>query len=276
MALTFLGGIGFMAVKTVEYQAKWQHHVFVGPENQYHTAYPGDRTEKFRDPDDHGATGAGASSHGAPGAGTMGAGTMGAGAMDAGAMGAGSMSTGASGAGASGAGSSGAGASGGDTQTANAQAAHAGEATRQETADTHAHAATDHSTREVVPVISRPDSYIDPNAGTPDAAKMLANFHQVAGLAETERHTTHVPQFKDMRKLDQERVSSFFSIYFIMTGLHGLHVLVGMGLIAWVTIKTYAGQFGPVYYTPVEIVGLYWHLVDLIWIFLFPLLYLIH
>ena len=67
----------------------------------------------------------------------------------------------------------------------------------------------------------------------------------------------------------------FFGIYFTMTGLHGLHVLVGMGLIVWLMIKTRKGHFYADYFTPIESVGLYWHLVDLIWIFLFPLLYLI-
>ena len=67
----------------------------------------------------------------------------------------------------------------------------------------------------------------------------------------------------------------FFSIYFLMTGLHGLHVLVGMGLIGWVLWRTRRGEFGPEYYSPVDFVGLYWHVVDLVWIFLFPLLYLI-
>ena len=70
-------------------------------------------------------------------------------------------------------------------------------------------------------------------------------------------------------------VHIFFGIYFAMTGLHGLHVLVGMGLIVWMLIRTRRGAFGPDYYTPVDLVGLYWHLVDLIWIYLFPLLYLI-
>ncbi|MBD3167048.1 cytochrome c oxidase subunit 3 family protein [bacterium] len=68
----------------------------------------------------------------------------------------------------------------------------------------------------------------------------------------------------------------FFSIYFVMTGLHGLHVLIGMGVIAWLVIRAARGAFGAEYYNPVEVTGLYWHLVDLIWIFLFPLLYLIH
>jgi cytochrome c oxidase subunit 3 len=78
------------------------------------------------------------------------------------------------------------------------------------------------------------------------------------------------------RKRDRDTISTFFSIYFLMTGLHGIHVLVGMGLITWVLFKSLGGAFGPRYFTPVDLVGLYWHLVDLIWIFLFPLLYLIH
>jgi cytochrome c oxidase subunit 3 len=67
----------------------------------------------------------------------------------------------------------------------------------------------------------------------------------------------------------------FFSIYFMMTGLHGLHVMAGIGIITWVLVKTVKGRFSPEYYTPMELTGLYWHLVDIIWIFLFPLLYLV-
>lgn len=67
----------------------------------------------------------------------------------------------------------------------------------------------------------------------------------------------------------------FFSIYFTMTGLHGIHVLIGMGVILWMIVRTKRGDFGKLYYTPVEVTGLYWHLVDLIWIYLFPLLYLV-
>jgi cytochrome c oxidase subunit 3 len=66
----------------------------------------------------------------------------------------------------------------------------------------------------------------------------------------------------------------YFTIYFLMTGLHGLHVLIGMSVLGWVAWRAGRGEFGPGYYTPVELSGLYWHLVDLIWIFLFPLLYL--
>jgi cytochrome c oxidase subunit 3 len=67
----------------------------------------------------------------------------------------------------------------------------------------------------------------------------------------------------------------FFSIYFIMTGIHGVHVLVGMVLISWLAIRAARGHFTSAWYTPVELTGLYWHIVDIIWIFLFPLMYLI-
>jgi cytochrome c oxidase subunit 3 len=67
----------------------------------------------------------------------------------------------------------------------------------------------------------------------------------------------------------------FFSFYFMMTGLHGIHILGGMGVISWLLRRAIRGDFDSTYYTPVDLVGLYWHLVDLIWIYLFPLLYLI-
>lgn len=71
-------------------------------------------------------------------------------------------------------------------------------------------------------------------------------------------------------------VHLFFSIYFLMTGLHAVHVIAGMSLILWIMIRARRGEFGPAHFAPVDNVGLYWHLVDLIWIYLFPLLYLIH
>jgi cytochrome c oxidase subunit 3 len=69
-------------------------------------------------------------------------------------------------------------------------------------------------------------------------------------------------------------LGTFFSIYFLMTGLHGVHVVIGMGLYLWLIRRAGRGDFGPGYYVPVDGVALYWHLVDLIWIFLFPLFYL--
>jgi cytochrome c oxidase subunit III len=68
---------------------------------------------------------------------------------------------------------------------------------------------------------------------------------------------------------------TFFAFYFMMTGLHGIHILVGIILLAWIAVRANRGEFTKSYYTPVDLIGLYWHLVDLIWIYLFPLYYLI-
>ena len=68
---------------------------------------------------------------------------------------------------------------------------------------------------------------------------------------------------------------SFFSSYFMMTGVHGVHVLVGIGVLIWILIRNLRGDFSKEFFTPVDIVALYWHLVVLVWIYLFPLLYLI-
>jgi cytochrome c oxidase subunit 3 len=67
----------------------------------------------------------------------------------------------------------------------------------------------------------------------------------------------------------------FFSLYFCMTGLHALHMVVGIGLLLWLILKARRGAFTARYNTPVDLVGLYWHFVDIVWIFLFPLLYLL-
>lgn len=123
----------------------------------------------------------------------------------------------------------------------------------------------------------------DANTGT-DISQIQPRYNGPAGLASgvvapgpeltPEEITTE--KYRDLSSRDEWRVSQFFSIYFLMTGLHGLHVLIGMGLISWLLIKAKQGTFSSEYYTPVDLIGLYWHLVDLIWIFLFPLLYLIH
>jgi cytochrome c oxidase subunit 3 len=77
------------------------------------------------------------------------------------------------------------------------------------------------------------------------------------------------------RNYDPRQVSIFFSLYFAMTGMHALHMVIGAGLLTWLLIANARGRFSPEYNTPVEMVGLYWHFVDLVWIYLFPLLYLI-
>lgn len=64
------------------------------------------------------------------------------------------------------------------------------------------------------------------------------------------------------------------SLYYAMTGLHAFHLLVGIGLLSWIFWLTLRSRVSPEYYTPVEMVGLYWHFVDVVWVFLYPLLYL--
>ena len=67
----------------------------------------------------------------------------------------------------------------------------------------------------------------------------------------------------------------FFVFYFVATALHGMHMLVGIGLLAWIIRRARRGEFSPAYSTPVAVVGLYWSFVDMVWIVLYPLIYLI-
>jgi cytochrome c oxidase subunit 3 len=74
---------------------------------------------------------------------------------------------------------------------------------------------------------------------------------------------------------DAKHVEIFFSLYFAMTGLHALHMVIGIGIVSVIAFMAWRGRFTTAYHNPVEITGLYWHFVDLVWIYLFPLLYLI-
>ncbi|HEX6805060.1 MAG TPA: cytochrome c oxidase subunit 3 family protein [Terriglobales bacterium] len=73
----------------------------------------------------------------------------------------------------------------------------------------------------------------------------------------------------------QQRTKIFYSLYFALTGMHALHMVVGVGIFSVITFMAWKGRFTPEYHTPLEIAGLYWHFVDIVWIYLFPLLYLI-
>jgi len=95
--------------------------------------------------------------------------------------------------------------------------------------------------------------------------KLLTDYERVGYLSNG--------QVDDLKF--QEKVRSFFWIYFAMTGLHALHMIVGLILMTWLLIKAWKGTFNAEYYSPVEMSGLYWHFVDIVWIFLFPLLYLL-
>jgi cytochrome c oxidase subunit 3 len=81
--------------------------------------------------------------------------------------------------------------------------------------------------------------------------------------------------FEHEGNYDPRQVSMFFSLYFAMTGMHAVHMIIGAGLLTWLLIANARGRFTAEYNSPVEMVGLYWHFVDLVWIYLFPLLYLI-
>ncbi len=89
-----------------------------------------------------------------------------------------------------------------------------------------------------------------------------------------EHHLVPGPNFM-FEGPDPQAAQLFFSFYFAMTGMHALHMIIGIGIMIVLIVMAWRGRFTPDYYTPVDISGLYWHFVDLIWIFLFPLLYLI-
>jgi cytochrome c oxidase subunit III len=100
-----------------------------------------------------------------------------------------------------------------------------------------------------------------------------------------ERHEVPGPTFAFDKPFDDngkpipvnpKEAELFFSLYFAMTGMHALHMIIGCGLFSVLAILAWKGHYSPGYYTPIENAGLYWHLVDIIWIYLFPLLYLIN
>jgi cytochrome c oxidase subunit III len=203
LALTLLGGVGFLGIKSIEYEHKWKHGLLWG------TSY---------NP---------AASH------------------DAGAE----------------------------------QAALASDAQHEDTAVAEAAGTADSvAVTAAAPVIpaDAPPTYIPRNA-----AGQLAIEHTTlqpaasspGGLAylpgQAPPAAGHVVE-------EPGKVHIFFGIYFVMTGLHAIHVIAGMVVIFLVLLHAVRGTYKNGYFTPVDLTGLYWHLVDLIWIFLFPLLYLIH
>ncbi len=101
------------------------------------------------------------------------------------------------------------------------------------------------------------------------------------GLKYVEYHEKwvdhHIPgpgfQYADSRYVHQAQI--LFYLYFAMTGMHAIHMIVGAGLLTTLIVMAARNRFSATWYTPVEMIGLYWHFVDIVWIFLFPLLYLI-
>ncbi len=227
LILTFMGGVVFMCVKAVEYQAKWKHFLFPGEFNALNVEFKppeGKNVDAIRSGtigyvESHATGGHAAEGHDAAPA------SHGEAAPASG--------------------------HGGEL----AHAAHAS-AVATVTIDTLTHV---------------------PDLGV-DSASITAPSVIAAGTNENvdSKIPHHMTTYAELEPLDKSQLQTFFSIYFMMTGLHGIHVVVGMGLIAWLYFRASAGHFTSQYFAPVDLIGLYWHLVDLIWIFLFPLLYLIH
>jgi cytochrome c oxidase subunit 3 len=207
LALTFLGGVGFMAIKGVEYKSKWEKHLFPGKFNVLNAQFAyGD----------------------------------------------------------------------GSPETIAAMKAKTITYVESHGSTPHGESHANHTPAQVK--IGTP--VYDPNRGSGDEAKVVPPTFVPGGtnLAAlgTEKGGHQYATYNELKTPDQNKINSFFSIYFMMTGLHAIHVLIGMGILAWLFFRALGGAFTPAYYTPVDLGGLYWHLVDLIWIFLFPLLYLIH
>jgi cytochrome c oxidase subunit 3 len=136
------------------------------------------------------------------------------------------------------------------------------------------------TTPEAKPVQEAEEPFVIPRTFIPEPGIAPSGISRAAldgseGIEQpAPAHDKHIDPRLDPARPGNAHV--FFGIYFLMTGLHGLHVVIGMIVIGWLLIRALRGDFSRRYFTPVDLGGLYWHVVDLIWIFLFPLLYLIH
>jgi len=103
---------------------------------------------------------------------------------------------------------------------------------------------------------------------------MFLGFKAIEWTAEFREHHLPGPHFA-FGGADPRHSELFFSFYFAMTGMHAAHMIIGLGLLTYLVIAAAKGRFTPAYNNPVLIGGLYWHFVDIVWIFLYPLLYLV-
>jgi cytochrome c oxidase subunit III len=113
------------------------------------------------------------------------------------------------------------------------------------------------------------------DASNPKLGNIAEEIQQHAREAQTKGYKDVVVPSEVSAEQTAKQTEIFFSFYFAMTGLHAFHMVIGLGLLTWLLLRAWRGQFSPDYYTPMELGGLYWHFVDIVWIFLFPLLYLI-
>jgi cytochrome c oxidase subunit 3 len=100
--------------------------------------------------------------------------------------------------------------------------------------------------------------------------KYLHNLIPIRGWFNPDPATFHIPA-----DVSVSSVQMFYWIYFAMTGVHALHMVIGIGALSFLVYYAWRGRYTPEYHAPVELTGLYWHFVDIVWIFLFPLLYLL-
>ena len=105
----------------------------------------------------------------------------------------------------------------------------------------------------------------------PGASFDISEFVNPPVDAKTGKQT-ETPLAPDMAA----RTQVFFFLYFVMTGMHALHMIIGIGILVWLTWRAHLFEFSTGYVAPIENFGLYWHFVDIVWLFLFPLLYLIN
>ncbi len=264
LSLTILGGAGFMGIKFVEYKAKWEHGLLWARSYRpaSHAApHTGFDASRAAGPPQHGAAeNAPASAGGSP---KSPAAVGGAAENVPAAAGGSPKSPAAAGGAAENVPHAADGAAGDAPAAVHAVAADAPAAGEAMTAPA--------SRGNALPAAATVAEVAAPPSAPPgtERSALPPAARGPAGLALPADGETHGGP-------SPANVQVFFSIYFLMTGLHGLHVLAGMLAIGWILLRALGGAFGPEYFTPVDLVGLYWHLVDLIWIFLFPLLYLIH
>ena len=108
-----------------------------------------------------------------------------------------------------------------------------------------------------------------------NAKDLMRDNQKLFGLDKLQGDPSKAEELQRKEAEIQQRSQIFFSLYFALTGMHAIHMIVGVGIFSVITWMAWKGRFTPEYHTPLEIAGLYWHFVDIVWIYLFPLLYLI-
>ena len=118
-------------------------------------------------------------------------------------------------------------------------------------------------------------TFADYNVISGEGSLLKGNNAKFLGIDKLQNDPSKAGELRAREADIQQRTKIFYSLYFALTGMHALHMVVGVGIFTVITIMAWRGKFTPEYHTPLEIAGLYWHFVDIVWIFLYPMLYLI-